>query len=297
MTKICYDGVHWTSDHVLFKYAGMRRGPLATWHGQTFGGTCAYAFLGPDLKMPGGASHNPPKATGPGWDQAWTHAAAGGPPCQFTTDPNGITWVRGHLVNGEWGGPGDYWENLTPLTSQGNANHKTIENLLKTYLENFKNFDQSNAGHRAYWYCLQYWVQVSNVPWAAAPATMNDLYSYAPNMIKATWRIKRLAKPVGAAGTTASAHFVASVTHVDQPPAGTLTPATGAQIAADLPHMPAGAAPAFLTATPANAVEFAATAAAVAAGGVPPYHAIPAGWPGIPAAANPFDGECVIYQT
>lgn len=44
----------------------------------------------------------------------------------------GAFYVKGHLLNDNLGGPGDTWSNLTPLTVQANADHKTdFENPVK----------------------------------------------------------------------------------------------------------------------------------------------------------------------
>src|SRR5262249_6004277 len=107
-------GTHWTSDSAVFTSARDVHGPLAVRHGQNFGGTSAYAVLGPDICMTGGATNHTPTATGRGWDAAWGNAAAGGPAIYFTQD-GANSWKRGHLINAEWGGSGSQWENLVPL--------------------------------------------------------------------------------------------------------------------------------------------------------------------------------------
>ncbi len=44
----------------------------------------------------------------------------------------GAYYVKGHLLNENLGGPGNTWSNLTPLTQQANADHKSIfENPVK----------------------------------------------------------------------------------------------------------------------------------------------------------------------
>jgi len=40
-------------------------------------------------------------------------------------------YVRGHLINGTFGGPGGDWRNLTPLTQA--ANNRSIESMLRTF--------------------------------------------------------------------------------------------------------------------------------------------------------------------
>lgn len=283
MSKICYDGAHWTPDSPVFASRSQRQGPLAVWHGQQMGGTSAYALLGPDIERPGGRTHNPPTALGAGWDQAWGNAppAGGGPGFPFTQDAAN-NWFRGHLINGEWNGSGALWNNLTPLTAQANANHRTVEMRMRVFLQNFRAFDGMGNGHSAYWYALHYWVQVSTAPWAAPPAAVGNLYAYCPNMIKVTWRIVRINKPVGAPGTTAMAALAAAGAAID---VAAKVGATPANIAFDLPNIPLHGVPAALTNNIANA--------AAVGGGV---FALPAGAPAIPAAASPYDGTVEIFQ-
>jgi len=48
-------------------------------------------------------------------------------------------YLRGHLLNGELGGPGNDWSNLVPLTTQANKNHSVqVENKIKEKLETRK---------------------------------------------------------------------------------------------------------------------------------------------------------------
>lgn len=283
MTKLRYDHVHWTPHNDVFMARGHAHGPLAVWQaGQTFGGSSAYALLGPDIERPNGRTHNPPSALGPGWDLAWLHAppVGGGPAFPFTLDANNI-WYRGHLINGEWGGSGGNWNNLTPLTAQANANHRTVENRLRVYLQNFRAFNEMGSGHQTYWYALQYWVQVATAPWSAAPA-VGDLYSYCPNMIKVTWRVVTIAKPMGAMGGNAMTALNAAGAAID---AAVKTQAAGGGIGADMPNIPVHGIAAVLTLNAANLAD--------AGGGV---HALPGTAPAIPAANSPYDGSVEIFQ-
>ena len=45
------------------------------------------------------------------------------------------------------------------------------------------------------WYGILYVVQRSQTPWADAPAAQNNLYSYAPEFIKVSWRAISITKP------------------------------------------------------------------------------------------------------
>ena len=50
---------------------------------------------------------------------------------------DGSYYVQGHLLNRQMHGPGDTWENLTPLSQQGNTNHKNqVENTLRLAAQN-----------------------------------------------------------------------------------------------------------------------------------------------------------------
>jgi len=281
MTKIQYTAGKWTPDSNLFTTRREAHGPLAVRNGRTMGATSAYALLGADLAMPGLATKSPPSATGPGWDAPW--AGAGGPGICFTQDGN-QTWVRAHLINGEWGGSGTNWNNLVPMTSGGNANHKWVEARMKVYLQNFRAFDlNSNGGHNNYWYALQYWVQASQDPWAAPPAAAANLYSYAPDMIKVTWRLVTVAKP--AAGTWLSSGAATGATPAWVEANAVLVPATVATIVPDLPNIPANNIPAVLVNNAANVAGI---------GGL--VYATPPGAPAIPAAASAYDGTVEIMQ-
>jgi len=281
MSKIQHTGGKWTSDSVMFTKCREVHGPLAVRNGRTMGGTSAYALLGPDLTMPGMATKNAPSASGAGWDAPW--AGVGGPGLYFTQDGN-QPWVRAHLINGEWGGSGTSWSNLVPMTSGGNANHKWVEGRMKNYLQNFRAFDlNSNGGHNNYWYGVQYWVQASQDPWAAPPALANDLYSYAPNMIKVTWRVVTLAKPP--TGTWPTSWGAVAATPAWIAANAVLVPATMATIGPDLPNIPANNVPNVLVNNAANVAGI---------GGL--VYALPPGAPGIPAIASPYDGTVEIMQ-
>ena len=281
MTKLCYDGVHWTVHNNVFTARGHRHGPLAARYGQNIGGTSAYALLGPDIERPGGRTHNPPTALGAGWNAAWGNAPPGpGPGLHFTQDANNL-WYRGHLINGEWAGSGVNWSNLTPLTTQANANHRTVENRLRIYLQNFRAYSEMGNGHRVYCYALQYWVEVSTAPWAAAPAA-NDLYSYCPNMIRVTWRVVTINLPVGGAHGTAMTVLGGAGAAIDVAP---IAQAGAGAIAMDLPNIPLHGIPAVLTNNAANLADI---------GGA--VYALPPGAPVIPAVSTGYDGRVEIFQ-
>jgi hypothetical protein len=280
MSRIRYAAGNWTPNSLLFTSHRQDQGPLAMRHGRTIGGTSAYVLLDPDIAMPGGTTNNPPTAAGAGWNAPW--AGVGGPALCFTQDGN-QTWIRGHLVNGEWDGSGANWDNLVPMTSGANANHKWVEARMKVYLQNFRAFEEnSNGGHNAYWYGLQYWVQASTDPWAAVPAAA-DLYSYAPNMIKVTWRIVTVQKPAPGTWPTGMASVAATPAWINATPA--LIPATMATIGLDLPNLPANNIPAALVNNPANLA---------ATGG--PVFALPVGAPAIHPVASPYDGTVEVMQ-
>lgn len=257
----------------------FRYGNLARWQNYNFGASSAYGLLGPDLATV--RFINNPSVDRRGWRKAWQGATR--PAWTFMQDA--LTWVRGHLINGEWGGPGDTWSNLTQLTSVGNSNHSTLENQIKGYLTAFELFDRNQNPN--YWYAVKYWVQVSTDPWAAVPARA-DLYSYAPNMIKVTWVVVQVAKPpAGTFASRAAAEAGMEAWIIANPAA--ITPATAAMITADIPTL----APINLGPVLRNSIANAADTG----GGV---HPIPAMAPAIPAplpgAAGAFNGEIEIMQ-
>jgi hypothetical protein len=177
------------AQHVLFASANLFLGPEAVRQGFTFSGGCSAVLIGTDISLPGGATHNPPTAMGPFWSQL----VPGGPPLAFIQDAN-IPWIRGHLVNGDWSGPGHDWRNLVPLTPIANHNHATVENFMRAFCHASLYFDEHTPGYKPEWYGVIYQVQASVDPWAAVPANA-DLYSYAPAFIKVSWRAVSIPKP------------------------------------------------------------------------------------------------------
>ena len=287
MTKLCYDGTHWSTALTIFKSMVSLYGPLAEYHGKKLGGKSAYGFLGPDVTRPGGSTNHIATATGVGWNQAWPEDAMSAPEITFTQDTQN-SWRRGHLLNGEWNGVGENWKNLTPLTSQANANHATVETHVRDWLNKFRQFDEGAHGHRTFWYGIQYWVQVSTAPFAAADVDDGEnLYGYCPNMIKVTWRIVRFNKPVGAAGTTANSHVTATESYL-RAQSATAVGATAAQIEASItsgrPTKPSEVLP--------NSGANRDSAAADSA-----VHAVPPGAPAIPVPTSSYDGSVQVYQS
>ncbi len=180
------------SQKTLFTSARQKYGALHKIHGRNFGATWARVLIGPDLSLPGGTTNNPPNISGKGWDKAW--GGTGYPSVTFvgqSKDVN-VTWIAGHMVNGEWGGTGSDWKNLTPLSSTANSNHKTVEGYMKKFCAYSLSFD--NKAWRTHWVGVDYLVQRSKGPWAST-ASKNNLYSYAPEFIKVSWRAVAIAKP------------------------------------------------------------------------------------------------------
>ncbi len=203
MSRIIFDtttasGPKWSAQSSIFTSTPIVMAPLSVRQGRNFGASCCWVVLGPDIMMPGGQTKDPPKATGyPFTDPA---TFAGGPSVTFDQDSTYV-WVRGHLVNDRWGGTGSDWRNLTPLTKTANANHATIEDYMDRYLTNSLSYE--NADHRNSWYGIYYAVQCSVNPFAAVPAA-NNLYSYAPEFIKVSWRAVSVRKPVNVSVKTAA---------------------------------------------------------------------------------------------
>lgn len=188
MSNLMYNG-RLQAVHTLFTSARLVNGSLANRQGKLFSGEFGFVLIGPDISLPGGITINPPVAEG----AIWRSSAGGVPAVTFVNDTN-YAWVRGHLVNGEWGGPGNAWQNLTPLTPTANHNHATIENYMRAFCQASLNYDTSTNAYKPDWYAIAYLVQCSVNPWAASPTSV-DLYSYAPEFIKVSWRAVRIPKP------------------------------------------------------------------------------------------------------
>lgn len=249
----------WSRDADFFSLLDASYGGLALRQGKHFGATCASAVLGPDLCLIGSQSHrNTPTAMGP----VWSTTSHGKPAITFRQDKT-FVWKRGHLINGRWGGPGNLWSNLTPLTSTANANHRTVEGLMDQFLQLCQNYEDS--AHQYQWYGIYYAVRCSAAPFSD-PTITNDfnLYSYAPAFLKVYWRAITITKPIPCALGTPLPPPVSAIT---LPTA--LNP-TGL-------GLPTGTLP-----------------AGNAAGGLL-LGTLPPGFPA--AAANGFDGEVEIHQT
>jgi hypothetical protein len=79
----------------------------------------------------------------------------------------GYTWIKGHLLNENLGGPGNS-ENLTPLTAAANSDHKnTFEAPIKIALSWSKGRSTYHLGD-THWYGVYYEVRVSGHEWPTA---------------------------------------------------------------------------------------------------------------------------------
>jgi len=193
LSKIIYTttttGSRWCLAESIFTTCHREYGDISVRQGLRFAASHASAVLGPDLAMSQQLPH-PPTATGPIWNQL----VFGGPPVIFADDMN-HTWIRGHLINGRWGGTGAEWYNLTPLTATANANHKTVEGFIDEFIR--KSLCYEEAEKREYWYGVYYCVQCSFHPFSDhATSGPTNLYSYAPAFIKISWRAVSIHKPV-----------------------------------------------------------------------------------------------------
>jgi len=271
MSRIIYTGApnnpHWSTNQPMFTIARPLAGPLAVRQIANFAGSSASAVLGPDLAMPGQQGNNVPTAVGAPWNQL----LVGGPPLSFVQDGT-YPWIRGHLINGRWGGPGNNWQNLVPLTGTGNANHATVEG----YIDGFINacYQYEVGGQRASWYGVYYCVQASVNPFSDPNVTnAQNLYSYAPEFIRLSWRAVSIVKPVNVAPATAAANISNyAVAAVPVFPMGFVLP--------QLPAVMVGAQ------------------VLPAAGNVPGGAVLGALPPAFPAAqANGFDGQIEIHQS
>lgn len=184
-----------------------------------FGGRYGFVLIGPDISMPGGITINPPSVGGAFWDTL----VQNGPPVTFNSDTNQF-WKRGHLVNGEWGGPGNDWLNLTPLTAVANPNHATVEQYMRAFCQASLTYDNSNGVYKPDWYGIAYMVQCSQDPWSDPTQTNNtNLYSYAPEFIKVSWRAVRIPKPTNLQANQI-AGYLASIAVLNNVPTLPFTP-------------------------------------------------------------------------
>ncbi|MFJ7792866.1 hypothetical protein [Pseudomonas sp. NPDC096950] len=181
-------------DQTVFTMAADQYGPIYAAHGKSMGATWAHCILGPDIAAPGGIQvNNQPSIGGEGWNTPWI--GMGFPGHTFVEDV--VSWKRAHLINGEWGGSGSQWNNLTILSSQANSWHTGIENHIRNFLNACRNFDLHNPMPN-YWVGVEYQVVRSTDTYAIPPANMNDLYTYVPSHIVVRWRAVSLPKIAGA---------------------------------------------------------------------------------------------------
>ncbi|MBN4055451.1 hypothetical protein JYU12_01765 [bacterium AH-315-K03] len=168
-----------------------------------FGASWASAILGPDIYA-NQATNNQPSIGGFPWDNTRQPSPnLGYPQITFSQDQN-FTWIRGHLINGRWGGPGNSWQNLTPLTATANSNHAAIEALMDNYMWMSSRYDSANP-YKDHWFGVDYSVVCSQEPFAdQTNYTQNNLYSYAPAAIRVSWRAIAIEKPLHSAVPTGS---------------------------------------------------------------------------------------------
>lgn len=213
------------SNQLAFTLAADQYGPIFAVHGKAMGATWAHCILGPDIAAPGGIQvNNQPSIGGEGWNIPWVGAAY--PGHTFTQDV--VSWKRGHLINGEWGGPGNQWDNLTILTSQANSWHTGIENHIRSFLNACLNYDQSNPMPN-FWVGVEYQVVRSIDSFAIPPAHPNDLYTYVPSHMVVRWRAVSLPKIAGAI------HVVIANAVANRAPLAVLPPGFGGFNAYNVP--------------------------------------------------------------
>lgn len=158
------------------------------------GASWAYSLIGPDVKRPGSQQTNTPNVSKAGFTSGWS--GKNRPDTIFSTNRYGTDkWILGHLINGAWGGSGKDWRNLTPLTHTANMNHKTIEGHLNNFLAASYSYETGNNVRPA-WYGIEYLVECSVAPFAANNVDVStNLYAYAPEFIRVTWRAIQINKP------------------------------------------------------------------------------------------------------
>ncbi|ALN63927.1 hypothetical protein GLA29479_3065 [Lysobacter antibioticus] len=205
MSRIVYTGApinpRWSTNQPIFVATQYRTGPVAVRQAANFGAASATAVLGLDLIMPGQQGNNVPTAIGAPWNQLLPD----GPQLMFTQD-NLNTWIRAHLINGRWGGAGNGWQNLVPMTAPAYANQATVEAYMDAFLA--ASYQYETSGQRDAWYGLYYCVQSSVSPFSdAATTNKQNLYAYAPEFIRILWRAVRILKPVNVSTATAAANL------------------------------------------------------------------------------------------
>lgn len=181
-------------DMTVFMLGAAQYGPIYQIHGKSMGATWAHCILGPDIAAPGGIQvNNQPSIGGEGWNTPWV--GMGFPAHTLVQDSE--SWKRAHLINGEWGGPGNNWQNLTILTAQANRWHTGIENHIRNFLYAARNFDLQNPMPN-YWIGVEYQVVRSLDTFSVPPSNANDLYTFVPSHMVVRWRAVALPKIAGA---------------------------------------------------------------------------------------------------
>lgn len=159
---------------------------------RSFGATYAYAVLGPDLKMPGGEMANTPNVDAPLWNGRPKRITK----ITFNEDKKYEQWIRGHLINGRWGGTGSNWRNLVMLTNHANKTHRdVVESFIDAYLKVSRFHEQNNKQDPIYG--IYYLVRCSEDSFAGKVNNFTDnIYSYAPHFIEVSWRAIEIQKPI-----------------------------------------------------------------------------------------------------
>ncbi|MEO0668489.1 MAG: hypothetical protein AAFZ99_11310 [Pseudomonadota bacterium] len=332
MTRLCFDGRKWSPDLTVFGARNHRFGKLAERGAKAFGGSSAYTFIGPDVMRPCVASHRSaaghraaghlpgfrmggarglPENTFPVPEQAQrafgeTEAATqntirgGASGGAATPTPTPAPCVAGHLISGQMGGGHGMPANIFPITQQAHAQMQGIENRVRIITGMCRTFDRTNNGEIPHWYGVRYWVQTSDQALASDGDAENP-HNHAPRAIKITWRLMRVTKPVGASGTTLTAHLSAAAGHLSTPPVHVVTPASAADVAVDLPPPPPAPAPSG-AATPALSAHDPAydppmpnqTPQFIGASIPSIYLPPPSGAPLVGPAQSGYDGEAVV---
>jgi hypothetical protein len=104
--------IRWSVNLPFFVVYNFQNGLAVLRHQANMGVSWASVLLGPDLAMPGQLGNNPPAGNWPGFNAPWPPPQPR-PALQFNQDIN-VGWIQGHLINGQWGGPGNHLVNLTP---------------------------------------------------------------------------------------------------------------------------------------------------------------------------------------
>jgi len=170
----------------FFKQIHLQHDGLSQRHHRSFGGKMVRGILGPDLK----GQENRSIARGFPWDFHRTWQSSPRPAVSFSA----LGWKLGRLLSSHWGGSGNHWENLIPLTPIAHDHFMGLKAYLRYYLDSSRHYDKYHTPNE--WFGLYYDVRTSALSCALDPHdTPQNLLAYAPRFIHVSFRALRIPKP------------------------------------------------------------------------------------------------------